>query len=170
VYSLFLLPHAETDAIMSQWQAMVIVDPELAIEFGQARCLVGKNIDEILDLTVHQAIEFFAREFKIVRALMPLAELGTGIGTGLGNIDKVNIVDLGGGAGGDGKGAVAKFAMTVPDVLFGVLAKMKTLGLDIDGLLKKLGVDPSHLNELLAAQPAAEPPLQPVRKVKGEEK
>lgn len=57
VYSLFLLPHTETDAIMGQWQAMVIVDPELAIEFGQARCLVGKNIDSLSEA---DRTQFFA--------------------------------------------------------------------------------------------------------------
>ena len=56
VYSLFLLPHSETDAIMSQWQAMVTVDPELAIEYGQARCLVGKNVDA---LTESDRTQFF---------------------------------------------------------------------------------------------------------------
>jgi hypothetical protein len=87
--------------------------------------------------------------------MMPMAELGKGIGTGLGNIDKVQIVDFGGGKGpgGDG-GAVTRYAMTVPDVLFGILAKLKTLGIDIDGVLKKVGIDPSQLNELIAATPA----------------
>lgn len=83
------------------------------------------------------------------QALVPLSELGKGIGTGLGNIDKVNIVDLGGN--GDGKGAVSRYAMTVPDVLFGILAKTRTLGIDVDALLKKVGIDPSRLNELIGA-------------------
>jgi flotillin len=86
-------------------------------------------------------------------AAMPFAELGKGIGTGLGNIDKVQIVDMGGGTR-EGGSAVTRFAMTVPDVLFGVLAKLKTLGIDIDAILKKIGIDPSQLNELIAAAPA----------------
>ncbi len=91
------------------------------------------------------------------QATMPLAELGKGIGTGLGNIDKLQIIDMGGGSR-EGGGAVQRFAMTVPDVLFGVLAKLKTLGIDVDGILKKVGIDPSQLNELISAAPAAAKP------------
>jgi len=86
------------------------------------------------------------------QAMMPFAELGKGIGTGLGNIDRVNIVDFGGGngAGGPGGGSVGRYAMTVPDVLFGILAKMKTLGINVDGLLRKVGIDPSGVHDLIA--------------------
>jgi len=94
------------------------------------------------------------------QAFVPFAELGKGIGTGLGNIDRVNIVDLGGGAK-DGNGAVGRFAMTVPDVLFGTIAKMKTLGIDVDAILKKVGVDPSKLNEILGG-PSSEATAAPV--------
>ena len=56
VYALFLLPNKETDDIMAQWQALVTVDPELAIEYGQARCLIGKNIAA---LTADDRAQFF---------------------------------------------------------------------------------------------------------------
>lgn len=83
------------------------------------------------------------------QGLTPFAELGKGIGAGLGNIDKVNIIDMGGG-GKDGKDAVTRYAMTVPDVLFSILARMKAVGIDVDGLLKKVGIDPSRAGELVA--------------------
>ncbi len=38
----------------------------------------GKNISDILDLTVDEAIEFFATEQRIVRRLLPLQEVGLG--------------------------------------------------------------------------------------------
>lgn len=38
----------------------------------------GKNISDILDLTVDEAIEFFAAEQRIVRRLLPLQEVGLG--------------------------------------------------------------------------------------------
>jgi len=38
----------------------------------------GKNISDILDMTVDEAIEFFAAEPRIVRRLMPLQEVGLG--------------------------------------------------------------------------------------------
>lgn len=83
------------------------------------------------------------------QGLTPLAELGKGIGAGMGNIDKVNIIDMGGGK--EGKDALTRYAMTVPDVLFTILARMKTVGIDVDGLLKKVGIDPSRVGELVAA-------------------
>lgn len=81
------------------------------------------------------------------QGLTPLAELGKGIGTGLGNIDRVNIVDMGGGK--DGKDALTRYAMTVPDVLFTILARMKTVGIDVDGILRKVGIDPSRVGDLV---------------------
>ncbi len=38
----------------------------------------GKNIADILDMTVDEAIEFFAAEPRVVRRLMPLQEVGLG--------------------------------------------------------------------------------------------
>ena len=38
----------------------------------------GKNISDILDLTVDEAIEFFSTEQRIVRRLLPLQEVGLG--------------------------------------------------------------------------------------------
>ena len=38
----------------------------------------GRNIADILDLTVDEAIEFFAEEPRIVRRLLPLQEVGLG--------------------------------------------------------------------------------------------
>lgn len=96
------------------------------------------------------------------QGLTPLAELGKGIGTGMGNIDKVNIIDMGGAK--DGKDALTRYAMTVPDVLFTILARMKTVGIDVDGLLRKVGIDPSKVGELVAStpgEPKAEPAAPP---------
>jgi hypothetical protein len=49
--------------------------------------------------------------------------------------------------------------MTVPDVLFTILARMKALGIDVDGILRKVGVDPSRVSELVAGTtgPGTEP-------------
>ena len=91
------------------------------------------------------------------QGLTPLAELGKGIGAGMGNIDKVNIIDMGGGK--DGKDALTRYAMTVPDVLFTILARMKTVGIDVDGLLRKVGIDPSKVGDLVASAPE-EPPAE----------
>ena len=92
------------------------------------------------------------------QGLTPLAELGKGIGAGMGNIDKVNIIDMGGGK--DGKDALTRYAMTVPDVLFTILARMKTVGIDVDGLLRKVGIDASRVGDLVASTPG-EPKPEP---------
>ena len=94
------------------------------------------------------------------QGLTPFAELGKGIGTGLGNIDRVNIVDLGGNK--DGNGAVGRYAMTVPDVLFGIIAKMKTMGIDVDQLLKKVGIDARKVNDLINIDPTSPIDAQPL--------
>jgi flotillin len=130
---------AEAEGIRKKAEAYKALDRAATIQ------LILEKSPEIIDELGQAAREAFG----------PFAELGKGIGTGLGNIDKVNIVDLGGN-GKDGNGAVGRFAMTVPDVLFGTIAKMKTLGIDVESILKKVGIDPSHLNELLGEDTPAE--------------
>jgi flotillin len=57
----------------------------------------------------------------------------------MGNIDKVVMID--GGSGGDGKTSMARFAGTVPTVLFDLLQKADALGLDLKGMLGKAGIE-----------------------------
>ena len=38
----------------------------------------GKNIAEVLELTIDEALEFFAEEKKIVTKIQPLADVGLG--------------------------------------------------------------------------------------------
>ncbi len=73
------------------------------------------------------------------------------VGAGLSRIDNINIVDMGGG-GNNGQSPVARFAMTIPEVVFGVVQKARAMGVDLDELLKPLGVD---VNKLVAQLGAA---------------
>ena len=57
----------------------------------------------------------------------------------MGNIDKVVMID--GGSGADGKTSMARFAGTVPGVLFDLLQKADALGIDLKGLLSKAGIE-----------------------------
>jgi flotillin len=68
------------------------------------------------------------------------------IGTGLSQIDEVRIVDLGGGNGHrNGESSVAGFANAIPEVAFGVIQRLQSLGVDVDAMLSKAGVDMSNL-------------------------
>ena len=58
----------------------------------------------------------------------------------MGNIDKVVMIDSGGGNGGSGSSSMARYAGTVPAVLFDLLQKADALGIDLNGLLQKAGI------------------------------
>lgn len=60
------------------------------------------------------------------------------VGAGLANIDKVTIVET--GSGGEGGGGITKFAEIAPNLFFGVLQRMQSLGIDPGELVKKLGI------------------------------
>ena len=60
----------------------------------------------------------------------------------MGNIDKVVMIDSGGG-GGNGAtphSSIARYAGTVPTVLFDLLQRADALGIDLKGLLAKAGI------------------------------
>ena len=71
------------------------------------------------------------------------------IGAGLARIDEVKILDMGGGGNGNGSTSVTDFAMTVPGIVFGTLAKLKASGVDPQKLLGKMGIDLSGMEALL---------------------
>lgn len=56
----------------------------------------------------------------------------------MGNIDKVVMIDSGGAA--DGRTSMGRFVGTVPGVLFELIQKAESLGLDVRGLLAKAGI------------------------------
>ena len=77
-----------------------------------------------------------------------LAEMFGPVGTALGGINQVTILDNGNGANG-----VGKFAGNVPAIVMGFVQQMKASGIDISSILKKLGVD---ANVALGMIPALE--------------
>ena len=70
----------------------------------------------------------------------------------MGNIDKVVMID--GGSGADGKTSMARYAGTVPTVLFDLLQKADALGIDLKGLLSKAGIETAGDGAKPAAAPA----------------
>ncbi len=71
----------------------------------------------------------------------------------LGNIEKVVMIDHGGGdANGRGSGGLQRFAQTGPTIIFGLLQQLQSLGLNLPEILKQLGVptDTDRVNERIA--------------------
>ncbi|MEZ5360646.1 MAG: SPFH domain-containing protein [Candidatus Zixiibacteriota bacterium] len=87
---------------------------------------------------------------ELVKALPPAIEsVGTvfgAISAPMGNIDKLVVVDSGGngGTGKDGSGALNRFAKTGPLMLFQLIEQAEAAGIDVKGLLGKIGLS---LNE-----------------------
>ena len=84
------------------------------------------------------------------------------VGLGLSKIDEVRIVDLGGTNGSDSASPVARFAGTVPEVVFGFLKRAEALGIDVNGVLEKLGIDAAGL-VTLATKKSADAPDEEAR-------
>jgi flotillin len=75
----------------------------------------------------------------------------------LGNIDKVVVIDQGGG--GDGSGGLARLAKTGPTVVFNLLQQLEALGLNVPALLQQLGVPPAAPSTSVKVEvEAAKPP------------
>jgi flotillin len=64
------------------------------------------------------------------------------VGTGLSRIDNLTMVDMGGN--GDST-PVERLALSIPKVIFKTLAEGKALGIDLEALLEKIGIDPGQL-------------------------
>lgn len=79
------------------------------------------------------------------------------VGAGLSRIDSVHIVDMGGGKGGNGTSPVANFALAIPEVVFGFMQKLRATGIDVDGIMKKLGIDASKMIGIPGAETAKHP-------------
>lgn len=64
------------------------------------------------------------------------------IGKGVAGIDNVTIVQTG---SQDGKGAISNFANNIPDIVFNLIQKARAFGINLDDVLKKIGIDPEKL-------------------------
>lgn len=82
------------------------------------------------------------------------------IGAGLARIDSIHMVDMGGG-NGNGNGPVANFALNIPKIVFGTLQQLRTMGIDVDAIAKKIGL---NLDDLIGVPSKSAPVevLEPV--------
>ena len=128
---------AEADVIERQGLARAVTVSELAKAYQQ----------------FNQA----ALTLELLKVLPNVVEsLGTvfgAIAAPMGNIDKLVVVDSGGD--GEGKGALNRFTKTGPLMLFQFLEQAKAAGIDVSGLIAKLGIT---TDDLVAAAPKSEPP------------
>ncbi len=58
----------------------------------------------------------------------------------MGNIDKVVVIDQGGGGNGHGSSGMTRLANTGPAVVFNLLQQLQALGLDVPTVLNQLGI------------------------------
>ncbi len=84
---------------------------------------------------------------KLPEIIGATAEVAGAIAAPMSAIDKVTIIDNSTGANGDGHnigGGIAQFVSNGPKILFDLAQQAEAMGLDVRGLFKKLGIDPSE--------------------------
>ena len=85
----------------------------------------------------------------------------------LGNIDKIVVIDQGGGNGDGGSGGLGRIARTSPAVVFGLLQQLEALGLDVPTVMQQLGISgaakPPSSDATPPDPPPGRPPLTPIR-------
>lgn len=68
------------------------------------------------------------------------------VGAGLSRIDSLHIVDMGGNGGnGNGHSPVSRYALAIPDIVFGMMERAKALGVNLEELFKPFGIDAEKL-------------------------
>jgi flotillin len=105
-------------------KAKLLAEAEGALKKAQAFAKIDEGARTMLVLE---------RLPDIIKAFAPVAGA---VAAPMGNIDKVIMID----GGGEGSSTLKRYADTVPSTMFSVLQTAQALGLDISGLLKKLGV------------------------------
>lgn len=122
---------ADADVIEKQGLAKAVAVSELAKayqQFNQAAITL-----EVLKV-LPQTIESLGTVFGSIAAPM-------------GNIDKLVVVDSGNGQ--DGKGALNRFTQTAPTMFFQFLEQAKAAGIDVTGLLDKLGITTEDITDVI---------------------
>jgi flotillin len=81
----------------------------------------------------------------ILEKLPAIIQASTGVfgavAAPLGNIDKVVVIDQGGGGNGNSSSGMTRLANTGPALLFNLLQQMQALGLDVPTILQQLGIE-----------------------------
>lgn len=129
---------AEAEIIEKQGLAKAVSVSELAKayqQFNQAAITL-----EVLKV-LPQTVEALGSVFGSIAAPM-------------GNIDRLVVVDSG---GSDNKGALSRLTQTGPNLLFQLLEQAKAAGIDITGLLKKVGIEATDISKAAVSETAPGP-------------
>ncbi len=106
----------------------------------------------------------------ILEKLPAILESSTGIfgavAAPLGNIDKVVVIDQGGGTGNGGSTGMARLAQTGPSVVFNLLQQLEALGLNLPAVMQQLGVRQGNGGASAPSAPAESE--APAPKLRGE--
>ncbi len=129
----------EGDGQASAARATGLADADVIEKQGLARAI---SISELAK--AYQQFNEAAITLEVLKVLPQAIEsLGTVFGSiaaPMGNIDKLVVVDSGGD--GDNKGALNRFTQTGPLMLFQLIEQAKAAGIDVTGLMGKLGIKP----------------------------
>jgi flotillin len=88
-----------------------------------------------------------ARLQTILEKLPAIIEASTGVfaavAAPMGNIDKLVMIDQGGGNGENGGTSLGRLAQTSPAIVFNLLQQLQALGLNVPAVLQQLGINPA---------------------------
>jgi flotillin len=103
----------------------------------------------------------------ILEKLPAILESSTGIfgavAAPLGNIDKVVVIDQGGGTPNGGSSGMTRLAQTGPSIVFNLLQQLEALGLNLPAVMKQLGVPQGNGGSTPTPTPPAESEAPPKR-------
>ncbi|MGH9556281.1 MAG: SPFH domain-containing protein [Terriglobales bacterium] len=130
-----------------------------AVGLAQAKAIEAQGLAEATAiLRKAEAWKQFnesARLQTILEKLPAILQASTGIfgavAAPLGNIDKVVVIDQGGGADG---GGLTRLAKTSPTIVFNLLQQLEALGLNLPTVLEQLGVSQKANGGLAPESPA----------------
>jgi flotillin len=138
-----------------------------AIGLAQAKAIEAQGVAEAAAiLRKAEAWKEFndaARLQTVLEKLPAIIEASTGVfgavAAPLGNIDKLVVIDGGGGTGDNGSGSLGRLAKTSPALVFNVLQQLEALGLNMPTVLQQLGIpQPGAPRDDRLAPPEAVPP------------
>lgn len=119
-----------------------------AIGLAQAKAIEAQGVAEAAAiLRKAEAWKEFneaARLQTVLEKMPAILQASSGIfgavAAPLGNIDKMVVIDQGGGNGDGGSGGIGRIAKTSPAVVFGLLQQLEALGLDLPTVMQQLGI------------------------------
>lgn len=119
-----------------------------AIGLAQAKAIEAQGVAEATAILrkadAWKQFNDAAKLQTVLEKLPAILQASTGIfgavAAPLGNIDKLVVIDQGGGASGDGGSTgLARLAKTGPTVVFSLLQQLEALGLNLPSILEQLG-------------------------------